>query len=208
MIEEIFGLMAIVIGIIYLIYRKKNKKVKNTVNKDNEQITDKNKNKKTNKNSEQTTDEKPKITLKMIKEHPELYVEINILNTESNIVESEYIYATESKIKKNGFTYKLDPTGMNLQPTTKGFVPSYFFIMNKSKPYDFTNMNERVPSRIITLLYNLDTYRVLIQPERKNINLILVIIGILTLICLGIYAWINYGHGQIPDLSGLLPGGK
>jgi len=147
------------------------------------------------------------ISSKQIKDHPELYVEITIYNPTSNILYSEYIYAKEHKYIKDKFTYDLDPIGMNLQPTNKGVMPSYLFVKGNKKPYDFTNKNQRIPSRIVKLLYNPDTYKILIQPDRKNLNLILVIIGVVTLIVLGVYAWLNYGHGQIPDFSAFT-GGK
>jgi hypothetical protein len=147
------------------------------------------------------------ITSKMIRDHPELYVEVTVYNPKTNILYSEYIYSTERKYIRDNFTYELDPIGMNLQPTNKGVIPSYVFIEENKKPYDFTNKNKRIPSRIVKLLYNPDTYKILIQPDRKNLNLILVIIGVVTLIVLGVYAWLNYGHGQIPDFSHIF-GGK
>lgn len=137
----------------------------------------------------------PVITQKMIKQHPELYVEVTIYDPASNMLESEYIYASEHRYVKDKKTYELDPIGMNLQPTNKGIIPSYVFIKNHRKPYDFTNKNQRIPSRIVKLLYNPDTYKILIQPEHKNLNLILVIIGVVTLIVLGLFAWFNYGNG-------------
>jgi hypothetical protein len=148
---------------------------------------------KKSKEIEKTNDEK--ITQKMIKQNPELYVEVTIYNPKSNMLFSEYIYATERKYVKDDDTYELDPIGMNLQPTTKGMIPSYVFIKGTKKPYDFTNKNLRIPSRIVKLLYNPDTYKILISPEHKNLNLILVIIGIVTLIVLGLFAWFNYGNG-------------
>lgn len=142
---------------------------------------------------------KEKITSKMIKNNPELYIEVIVYDPVSNLLYSEYIFSKDKgrKYEFDGdeIKYELDPIGMNLQPTNKGVIPSYLFIKGNKKPYDFTNKNERVPSRIVKLLYNPNTYKILIQPERKNLNLILVIIGVVTLIVLCVYAWLNYGNG-------------
>jgi hypothetical protein len=147
------------------------------------------------KNIPTKSSEKTEITSKMIKSHPELYVEVTIYDPDANMLSSEYIYAKEQKYKQGKTEYELDPVGMNLQPTSKGVMPSYLFIKDHKKPYDFTNKNQRIPSRIVKLLYNPDTYKILIQPDHKNLNLILVIIGVVTLIILGLYGWFNYGNG-------------
>jgi len=144
---------------------------------------------------EKQENKKEIITKKMVAQHPEIYTEVAIYYPESNMLMSEYIKSNERTYTNNKFIYDLDPIGMNLQPTNKGIIPSYLFIKNKTKPYDFTNKNKNIPSRIVKLLYNPDTYKILIQPEHKNLNLILVIIGVVTLIVLGVYGWFNYGNG-------------
>lgn len=147
------------------------------------------------KKKENKKEPETKITQKMVKNDPDLYIEVTIYDPKSNMLESEYVKSSEHQYKKEKTTYELDPIGMNLQPTNKGMIPSYLFIKGKKKPYDFTNTNKRIPSRIVKLLYNPDTYKILIQPEHKNLNLILVIIGVVTLIVLCVYAWFNYFNG-------------
>jgi len=132
-----------------------------------------------------------------------LDVEINIIKKHTDFIESHREYAEKGKVKIDGFTYKLKPEGMILEPTKDSFLPVYFFNEGNDIPYNFKNLNKRIPSRVINLLYNTDTYRTWLEMERKNINLILVIIGIATLIILGVYAWLNFGHGQLPKIPGV-----
>ena len=135
-----------------------------------------------------------------MKEHPELYIKLKIIQENTGMIQSHYIYAKERQFKHEGTTYKLKPYGLQLEPMHDNFLPFYMFKEKNENPIDFTNRNKKVPARVLTLLYNLDTYRILIQMERKNLNLILVIIGVATIIILAVYGWLNFGHGQIPKI--------
>jgi hypothetical protein len=143
--------------------------------------------------------EKKKM-LQEMKEHPELDVEVNIIMKETGFIETHHVFAKDNKFKYKDDTYVLDPKGLVLEPTKDSFKPFYVFKEGEKKPWDFSNKNKRIPSRVLTLLYNLDTYRILIVYESKNINLILVIIGLITLGVLAVYGWLNFGHGQLPKL--------
>jgi hypothetical protein len=160
----------------------------------------KNKEKESKKKESKKNDEKKEPSKKEIREHPELYIKVKIIKDITGMIESHYIYASERKFKLGNTTYKLKPYGLILEPMHDNFLPMYIFKEGKEYPIDFTNKNKRIPARVLTLLYNLDTYRILIQMERKNLNLILVIIGIVTIGILAVYGWLNYGHGQIPKL--------
>jgi hypothetical protein len=156
-----------------------------------------------------TKDEKEKeLVAEEHEKHPELDAEIMILDPLSNIIQIDHVYAKDKTFKHDGekTEYKLKPKGLNLIPFKDTFVAHYLFKKGESEPYDFTNKNKRIPARVLTILYNLDAYRILICPERKNLNLILVIVGIVTLVVLGIYAWLNYGHGALPNLGHLVGG--
>jgi hypothetical protein len=146
-----------------------------------------------------------KKMLEEIHEHPELNIDVNIL-MQDGFIETTSVFAKDKKFKYKDDTYELDPKGLILEPTKDSFKPFYFFLEGIKKPWDFTNKNKRIPSRVLTLLYNLDTYRILIVYESKNINLILVIIGIITLVLLAIYGWLNFLHGALPPLPFI--GGK
>jgi hypothetical protein len=148
-----------------------------------------------------------------LKDHPELCAQADIIRP-TGFVDSHLIFAKDRTFPDpdppaggKPCTYRLEPQGLVLEPMKDGFRPLYVFKEGDPKPYDFTNHSKLVPARVLTLLYNLDTYRILIQMERKNLNLILVILGVATIIVLGIYAWLNYGHGQLPDIP-FLSGGK
>lgn len=147
--------------------------------------------------------ETKKKMLADIKEHPELNIQINLIRKDTGFIEEHGVYATKNKFKIEsigGFEYELKPYGLVLEPTKDSFKPFYVFKEDEKHPMDFSNKNKRIPSRVLTLLYNLDTYRILIQYESKNINLILVIIGVITLVVLAIYGWLNFGHGQLPKI--------
>jgi hypothetical protein len=141
--------------------------------------------------------------------NPELDIRVDIIRKDSEIIDHYKIYAKDRKFSVDGdkTVYKLKPKGMMLEPTKASFNPMYVYKEGDPEPYDFHNYNKRIPSRVINLLYNTDTYRTWLEMERKNLNLILVIIGVATLVVLGIYAWLNYGHGQIPNIP-FISGGK
>lgn len=149
---------------------------------------------------------KPEASEQEITKNPELNVEIMVLDRKTNIIEITRKFAKGKKftMPDDECKYKLTPTGLNLIPHKGGFVAHYLFVKGKEDPYNFTNMNKLIPARVLTILYNMDAYRILIQPEHKNLNLILVIIGVITLAVLGIYAWLNYGNGYVPTLGPLV----
>lgn len=137
--------------------------------------------------------------------NPELNVEVNIVKKKTGFIESHRVYAEGRKITIDGFIYELKPEGMILEPTKDSFLPVYFFNEDNREPYNFKNLNKRIPSRVINLLYNTDTYRTWLEMERKNINLILVIIGIASIVILAIYGWLNFGHGHLPKIPFINP---
>lgn len=147
---------------------------------------------------------RPEASEQEITNNPELNVEIMVLDRKTNIIEITRKFAKGKKFKHGDFEYKLTPTGLNLIPHKDGFVAHYLFVKNREDPYNFTNMNKLIPARVLTILYNMDAYRILIQPEHKNLNLILVIIGVITLVVLAIYAWLNYGNGYVPSFGPLV----
>jgi hypothetical protein len=132
-------------------------------------------------------------------------VEVNIIKKKTEFIESHRVIAKDGKVTIDNFVYRLDPKGMILEPTKDSFLPLYFFNEGVAEPYNFKNLNKRIPSRVINLLYNTDTYRTWLEMERKNINLILVIIGIATIVILAIYGWLNFGHGHIPKIPFINP---
>lgn len=139
-----------------------------------------------------------RITQEMIKENPHLYCEINIIEDKTEMIKTFYTFAKDRSFEFNYCIYELKPEGMNLIPTGDSFIPLYVFIEGKKDPVDFKNINEKIPGRVLTLLYNLDTYRILIQMEFKKLNLILVLIGIATLIILFVYGYIHMTDLPIP----------
>lgn len=123
--------------------------------------------------------------------------EINIFIENTNFIET--FYTNEKKVfKYNNKDYNLEPYGMILVPLKNGFRPVYYFKENHNKPIDFTNKNKNIPARVISLLYNFDTYRILIEKEFKKMNLILVILSIVILVILCVYGYVNFTNLPIP----------
>jgi len=142
-----------------------------------------------------------RIYKKKPKVKPEDKVIINIIEKETRFVHSyKDLIVTKRTVKVNNFTYHLANKGMILEPTKEGFVQMYVFNEDEKEPYDFKNYNKRIPSRVINLLYKTETYRTWLQMENKNINIIIVIVGIATLIILAVYGWLNFGHGHLPNI--------
>lgn len=96
--------------------------------------------------------ENPEPTKKDVREHPELYIKVKLLEENTGMITSHYIYAKERKFKHEDTTYILKPYGLQLEPMHDNFLPFYVFKEGCSNPIDFTNRNKKVPARVLTLL--------------------------------------------------------
>jgi len=140
------------------------------------------------------------ITQEMIDKNPHLYAEINIVEKKTGMIRSFITYAKDQRFTYENFNYELQPEGMNLIPIKNSFCPLYVFLEKHKNPVDFKNKNKHVPGRVLSLLYDLDTYRILIQMEFKKLNMILVILGIVSIIVLAVYGYINFTDMPIPGV--------
>ena len=137
------------------------------------------------------------ITMKMIAENPEKFIEINIVN-QNNIIETTYIYADKLKFKydNNEYTVNHDKTLHN--PRGNYVIPTLYYEYGKSEPIDFENKNRGIPSKVLTLLYDTRLYKILIQPDTGNLNWVLIIVGIIQIILMGIVVWGLHDKGFLP----------
>ena len=134
------------------------------------------------------------VPIDLIKEHPDRYIEVNILK-ENRIIDTFYVYANEYKFKYNNFTYIVKSKSILLLPKHDYFIPTIYYKENIKNPVSFENKNKGVPSRILTLLYDLRLYKMLIQLEQKNINIILIALCVVSLCAFGMLTYALYNTG-------------
>lgn len=142
-------------------------------------------------------DQDEKITMNHIKASPEKYIEINMIRKD-RLVDNFFIFADKDSFiyekDKKKVIYKVDPEYVYLIPTTKGyFLPSAFYKQGKLKPRKFTYNNKGIPCNAFTLLYDLRLYKLIVQPEVKNLNFILIVFSLIILIMYGITTYFHLG---------------
>lgn len=151
-----------------------------------------------NKNPNKTKEAKPEtktqpenVGMKTIKENPENYMQVNIIK-KNDMIETFYKYLEKKTFTYWGKEYQLESEGIILLPRKGYFIPAIFFREGHKNPIIFVNKNKGIPSRAMTLLYDLRLYRALIKLEEKNINIILIILNIVTLILLSVVIYCMY----------------
>lgn len=132
------------------------------------------------------------ISKEMIWENPEKYLEVNMVGNKNNIIVTFHRYIDDNTFKYKSKTYNVKADGIVLIPKRGYFSPTIFYKEGKSNPINFENTNKGIPSRALTLLYDLRLYRTLIQIDKKNVNLILIILNIVSLIMLSAIIYCMY----------------
>lgn len=142
-------------------------------------------------------DEKIKeISIEKIQANPDKYIEINIIK-ENRIIDTFHVYADEYKFKYKKLTYNVKSKSVILLPKHDYFIPCAYYREGIKNPISFENKNKGVPSRILTLLYDLRLYKMLIQLENKNINIILIALCIIELVAFGLLTYTLYNTGVL-----------
>lgn len=136
------------------------------------------------------------ITYDMIKNNPDKYIEINMIR-KNRIVDTFYKYTDETSFKYKGKKFTIDSDYMLLIPKKDYFIPTLFYLQSKTKPLDFENHNKGIPSKILTLLYDLRLYKMLIKIEQQKINLFIVILDFIILCILGGVTYLLYNGGVL-----------
>lgn len=148
------------------------------------------------KNKDDIEKKLDEINIDDIKKNPEKYIEINMIG-ENRMVTNFFIYSHKNTFKHKNKTYKINPKYTYLIPTSKGyFIPSAFYKEGQQKPRKFNNKNKGIPCNALTLLWDIRLYKLLVKPEDKQLNFILIILSILILIFSGITAYFYFG-GQL-----------
>jgi len=143
-------------------------------------------------------------------EHPEYYIEINIVK-KNRVVESFYV---NSEIKKFTFKekeYKIKEDNIFLLPTkTNAMMPTSYYREDEQEPKGFRQLNKGITGKALSLLYMEQLYTSLLYSEDLKYNFFIVILSIATLICFGIGLYMLFfmfpqassdGGGVLPSVS-------
>jgi len=124
------------------------------------------------------------VDYQKVKEHPEKYLEINMIN-KNRVVETFYIYAEESSFThgtKDKTQYKIEQKAIYQFPKKNTLIPTAFYKEGNDTPIMFQDENKGITCRALSLLYDISLYRVWMKPELKNYNIILIILIMINLI--------------------------
>lgn len=142
---------------------------------------------------EKTEDEKMKED---ITKNPEKYLEINIIKVDKfRMVETIYKYVKDESFKYDEKDYNIDSKCIFLTPYKKSFIPTSFYIEGHKEPLEFVNENKHIPCNALSLLWKYKLYKVLMQLEEKNINFILIVLLIASMVMYGVGLYFKYGGG-------------
>ena len=89
--------------------------------------------------------------------------------------------------------YNIDSKAIFLVPCKKSFMPTSYYIEGCKKPLEFTNMNRGIPCNALSLLWKYKLYKVLMELEEKNLNFILIVILLASMIMYGVSMYFQYG---------------
>lgn len=145
------------------------------------------------KEKEKTEDE---IQDENIAENPEKYLEINIIKKDKfRMVDTIYKYIKDETFKygEPEKEYNIDSKCIFLTPYKKSFMPTSFYIEGHKKPLEFVNNNKNIPCNALSLLWKYKLYKVLMELEEKNINFILIVLLIASMVMYGVSLYFKYG---------------
>ena len=131
-----------------------------------------------------------------ISNYPEKYLEINIIKKDNfRMVETIYEFIEEKKFTYDSNDYVIDSKCIFIIPNGKSFLQTSYYIEGVKKPLDFANKNEGIPCNALSLLWNYRLYKALMQLEEKNINFILIILLLASMVLYGVGLYLTYGGG-------------
>lgn len=133
------------------------------------------------------------IDINKVIEHPEKYIEINILK-DNRMFETFHIYADETTFKHKKYTYDIDSDFIYLFPKAKGFIPTIFYKNKNKTPISLKNFNKGIPSRALTLLWNVRLYTPLVLLEDKKLNWFIIIAVLIQCAVLTAGLYLTYVH--------------
>ena len=141
-------------------------------------------------------DHEKTITLKDIKENPELYIKTNIIR-KNTIIDTTYVMTKNKKFKYDGKEYNVDESKNLHEPKGNYVIPTSYYTEGDPNQLSFKNLNKGIPSKILTLLFDPHLYSILINIEEKSTNWILIILTIVNIILMGVVTYGLYSNGLI-----------
>lgn len=127
-------------------------------------------------------------------ENPEKYLEINIIKLDKfRMVDTFYKNIKDKEFKYDGKKYTVDSKCIFLTIFKKSFIPTSYYIEGCTTPLEFKNENKHIPCNALSLLWKYKLYKVLMQLEEKNINFILIVLLIASMIMYGVSLYFRYG---------------
>ena len=136
--------------------------------------------KKKEKNNPLETRDINDITLQDLIEHPEKFLEINIIR-ENEIIETHYVFVDKKTFKLDNKDYNIVHKKTLHSPRGNYIIPTLYYLENEKEPLDFKNRNIGIPSKVLSLLLDSRLYRMLVHPEEGNLNWVLIILTIINI---------------------------
>ena len=138
----------------------------------------------------------PKEKTVDITTYPEKYIEINIIKKDNfRMVETIYEFIEEKKFTHDKIDYIIDSKCIFIIPNNKSFLQTSYYIEGVKEPLHFNNDNVGIPCNALSLLWKYKLYKTLMELDEKNINFILIILLLASMIMYGIGMYFNYGGG-------------
>lgn len=131
-----------------------------------------------------------------ITNYPEKYLEINIIKKDKfRMIETIYEFIDKKKFKHDGNDYIIDSKCIFIIPTSKSFLQTSYYIEGNENPLDFSNKNIGIPCNALSLLWKYKLYKTLMELDEKNLNWILIILLIASMVMYGVGLYFNYNGG-------------
>lgn len=136
------------------------------------------------------------ISLKDIKENPELYIKVNIIR-KNTIIDTTYVMTKNKKFEYEGEKYNVDESKNLHEPKGNYVIPTSYYTEGDPNQLSFKNFNTGIPAKILTLLFDPHLYSILINIENKSTNWILIILTIANIVLMGVVTYGLYSNGLI-----------
>lgn len=119
-------------------------------------------------------------------------LEINIL-LENDFLHTELIDYKNKRFDYKGKKYNIKSKCVYLIPCKNGFMPTSFYLENKSNPLRFIDKNKSITARALHLLWNPILYQELVTMTGDRTNLIIILVLLAGFIFQGIKLYLTYG---------------
>lgn len=131
-----------------------------------------------------------------ITDYPEKYLEINIIKKDKfRMVETIYEFIDNKEFEYDGKKYNIDSKCIFIIPSSKSFLQTSYYVEGNPSPLDFSNKNSGIPCNALSLLWKYKLYKTLMELEEKNINFILIVLLLASMVMYGVGLYFHYNGG-------------